>query len=285
MTSYFGTETWGSDIKFNADSINFHSESEHTIEGERYDFEMQVMHYPTEALNGIYAGMLAIIFDTKKYDESVTDTQKVIIDDFFESLRFDALGRLGAGYYLDPGVEIRFGQLINMLDTDNRWVYKGSLTVPPCTETIYWNVVRKVMPMSEKHLNWFKTMLQESGSGATGNYRATQVIDKQMPYILAPEAPSRNQEIAGVVCVALLIVFLIVSAMIYIIWEMKKEKGDGKGKKLLGKKESGMEGMEQLNVKDMDEEDKPIENQPNIDVGPGPSSLIDGAEPAGKIEE
>lgn len=81
-------------------------------------------------------------------------------------------------------MEIRFGELISALDTNNRWIYKGSLTTPPCLETIYWNVARKVLPMKEKHLMWFKMMLKETGNGINGNYRVIQPIDRHEPKLL-----------------------------------------------------------------------------------------------------
>jgi carbonic anhydrase len=57
----------------------------------------------------------------------------------------------------DPTVqEIPFGELMSEIDTNNRWVYKGSLTTPPCTKLIYWNVVSTVYPIKEKHLNLFR---------------------------------------------------------------------------------------------------------------------------------
>ena len=37
----------------------------------------------------------------------------------------------------DPTVqEIPFGELMSEIDTNNRWVYKGSLTPPPFTKMI-----------------------------------------------------------------------------------------------------------------------------------------------------
>ena len=48
------------------------------------------------------------------------------------------------------------GQMMNMVSTNNRYVYTGSFTTPPCTEKVYWNVINKVYPIKEKHLNTFR---------------------------------------------------------------------------------------------------------------------------------
>ena len=90
------------------------------------------------------------------------------------------MGRLKDGYYLDAGMELRFGELLNSLDTNSRWVYKGSLTTPPCSTLIYWNVLTKVLPIKSKHLYFFK-MIQAQSTGkdyANGNYREVQSVDR-----------------------------------------------------------------------------------------------------------
>jgi len=46
-----------------------------------------------------------------------------------------------------------------IIDTNNRWVYKGSLTTPPCTKTVYFNILNKVYPIKQYHLNMFKQQL------------------------------------------------------------------------------------------------------------------------------
>jgi carbonic anhydrase len=105
---------------------------------------MHTVHFPKKAENGIIAAALGIIFDTEKYDPSVTDEQRVIIDKFFENLLL--------GNQQDPtSKEIAYGELIDAIDTENRWIYKGSVTTPPCQTTVYWNVLSKVYPVSKKH--------------------------------------------------------------------------------------------------------------------------------------
>ena len=49
------------------------------------------MHEPDAVEKGYYASNIGILFDTKRYDESVTDGQVEIIDAFFESLKMKTL--------------------------------------------------------------------------------------------------------------------------------------------------------------------------------------------------
>lgn len=135
---------------------------------------------------------MGIIFDPYDYDSSVSDDEIAIIDAFFESLQ---MGKLSNG---NPTVDITsvpYGQLMTMVHTDKRWVYQGSLTTPPCTQKIYWNVVERVYPIKQEHLDQFKKLLraeevaQPSKMKQGGNYRAVQPYKKQDPYLMVPPPP------------------------------------------------------------------------------------------------
>ena len=71
---------------------------------------------------------------------------------------------------------ILYGDLMDIVDTNNRWVYKGSVTTPPCDRYVYWNVLSKIYPISEKHLQLIKTKQLDQGEDgkldARGNWRA-----------------------------------------------------------------------------------------------------------------
>ena len=60
---------------------------------------------------------------------------------FFDHLKF--------GEDSEPVVdEISFGKLMNILEFNQRWVYRGSTTSPPCSEGVYWNVLKRVLPIT-----------------------------------------------------------------------------------------------------------------------------------------
>ena len=64
-----------------------------------------------------------------------------------------------------------------VLDTQNRWVYSGSLTTPPCYENVYWNVLKTVYPIKPEHLIYYrsekleKKSVEGSYAKENGNYR------------------------------------------------------------------------------------------------------------------
>lgn len=81
----------------------------------------------------------------------------------------------------DPVVNlVTYGDLMTMVDTDNRWVYKGSVTTPPCAQSVYWNVLYTIYPISQKHLDQMRAHLSRGEGGnlaVTGNWRDTVPVD------------------------------------------------------------------------------------------------------------
>ena len=69
-----------------------------------------------------------------------------------------------------------------MVDTSERWVYKGSVTTPPCATTVYWNVVRKIYPLKQKNFDQFKA--QMARDDLPTNYREIQTIDDHDLHII-----------------------------------------------------------------------------------------------------
>ena len=59
------------------------------------------------------------------------------------------------------------------MDWNNRWIYKGSKTVPPCEQYVYWNIFSTVFPISEERLANYKSKIEKLniGTGSQGNYR------------------------------------------------------------------------------------------------------------------
>ena len=110
---------------------------------------------------------------------------------------------------------------MNLVDSDNRWIYKGSVTTPPCATFVYWNVLSTVYPISQKHLDQFKAQLNlgENGQLASrGNYRETQKINRQGVVYIRREDDSQTDKyenlkkgglITGIVLLSLMITALL----------------------------------------------------------------------------
>jgi len=65
-----------------------------------------------------------------------------------------------------PRVSIE--RLMDTVDWSHRWVYKGSRTVPPCDQYVYWNVIQKIYPIKADQVANFKAKLAKIGVDVTG---------------------------------------------------------------------------------------------------------------------
>lgn len=86
-----------------------------------------------------YAGV-AVFFDSERFDPTITEDQNATVERFFENLKFED--------HTEPTVDtVTLGKMMDVLEFEDRWTYKGSLTTPPCEQYVYWNIMRKVYPI------------------------------------------------------------------------------------------------------------------------------------------
>lgn len=109
---------------------------------------MHTVHLPEQPRGGMKYAALGILFSVDDFTAKLTSEEELVIDSFFDSLEWEDT---------NPVVpEVPFGDLMMLVDTANRWVYKGSVTTPPCDTLVYWNVLRTIYPIKKKHLDLFK---------------------------------------------------------------------------------------------------------------------------------
>jgi len=64
---------------------------------------------------------------------------------------------------------------MDTIDFDNRWIYKGSRTMPPCGRYVFWNILHKVYPIRRDVMNKIIENLEvvnQSGHEVFKNQRA-----------------------------------------------------------------------------------------------------------------
>lgn len=142
FSSQIAGDIFGADTTFDGQQFHFHSGSEHTVNGKRHDLEMHTVHYPTETKSGFIAAAMGIIFSVEDYTANLSKAEEMVIDTFFDSLKWGDMTEKG------PTVDIvTYGNLMEMVDNKNRWIYKGSVTTPPCATAVYWNVLSTIYPV------------------------------------------------------------------------------------------------------------------------------------------
>ncbi|GMI92130.1 alpha carbonic anhydrase 2 [Hibiscus trionum] len=137
---------------------HWHSPSEHTINRIRYDLELHLVH---ESADGRIAvvGILYKIGAPDSFLSSLTDDLAAVTD--------ITGGERDVGV-IDPRV-IKIG-------SGEFYRYIGSLTVPPCTENVLWNIAKKVRTVTWEQLILLRVAVHDESNT---NARPLQAINKR----------------------------------------------------------------------------------------------------------
>ena len=136
---------------YTGQQFHFHAGSEHTIDGERHDLEMYTVHVADDANRAQSSGFgyaaVGIMFSVEHSTAKLNQREQIIIDKFFDSMYWTApqagLPTGGSGKAADDGHrllkskddeeektvadKVNYGDLMMMINTKKRWVYKGSV--------------------------------------------------------------------------------------------------------------------------------------------------------------
>ncbi|CAN8232417.1 unnamed protein product, partial [Cochlearia groenlandica] len=136
--------------EFKLAQCHWHSPSEHTINGTRYDLELHMVHTSAQGQTAV----IGVLYRLGKPDEFLTKLLSGI----------KSVGKE------EKNVEVLDPQQIRFL-TRKFYRYIGSLTVPPCTEGVIWTVVKRVNTISMEQI----TALREAvDDGFETNSRPVQ---------------------------------------------------------------------------------------------------------------
>ena len=123
--------------------FHFHTPSEHTIDGSHFPMEMHFVHQSAD-------GKFAVVAALFQQGEENVNLAKII-------------PHLPAakGEKADlPAVRLELS--FHLPDSKAAYTYMGSLTTPPCTESVEWLVFRDPVPASKAQLEAFASRLSPS---------------------------------------------------------------------------------------------------------------------------
>ncbi|XP_071719376.1 carbonic anhydrase Nec1-like [Rutidosis leptorrhynchoides] len=118
------------DTEYALRQAHWHSPSEHTINGKRYDMELHMVHVSRDDKIAV----IAVLYNVGPPDHFLS---KLAIN--ITSI-IDQKGEHGHSGIIDPR-EIQ-------MSSRRYYRYIGSLTVPPCTEQVVWTISKKVRTVS-----------------------------------------------------------------------------------------------------------------------------------------
>ncbi|KAI5583792.1 hypothetical protein BDE02_06G039500 [Populus trichocarpa] len=142
---------------------HWHSPSEHTFNGSRYDLELHLVHYSSQG--GV--AVSAIVYKYGRPDRFLSRL-------FHHITHVDPEEEIDAGI-VNPG-DIKFG-------SRKYYRYIGSLTSPPCTEGVIWTIVKKVRTVSREQVKALRDAVHD---GYEANARPTQSSDGRAVFEYTP---------------------------------------------------------------------------------------------------
>lgn len=123
-----------------------------------------------------------------------------------------------------------------MVNMNERWVYQGSVTTPPCATNVYWNVVSAVYPIRKATLDAFLKKLALNKTipkglpSVAGNFREIQPIAARALYYVSETAASGTGGGNGgaVIGLAVALALVFVACMVVTVMYMGLKKAAGK---------------------------------------------------------
>jgi carbonic anhydrase len=149
---------------------HWHAPSEHTIDGVHAALEGHFVHQSTDPDTATGLAVIGVLFET-------TEACNPVLEKFWDAFPID-------GSVQGPGVmpkgkptdEVDLMQLLTPALADGYFHYTGSLTTPPCTEGVDWNLAKGVLSVCQAQLDRLKQGLESVQDGVGINNRATQPV-------------------------------------------------------------------------------------------------------------
>lgn len=163
---------------FNFYSLHFHwgstdrQGSEHTLNDKRFSLEMHMIHKNDKYCSYQEAsnqkdGLLVIAVLFKRAKDIKYSPLFNIVDRIEDVLNFGNQTHFDEGFSLASLFPVRKSRY---------YTYQGSMSAPPCSETVTWVVFSQYLPISCPELMEFRKLKDCKGEPLVDNYRRTQPL-------------------------------------------------------------------------------------------------------------
>lgn len=141
-----------------AEEIVFHTPSEHKINGQQFDMEMQVIHYGRSKGDIANQVVLSILFKSSPghYNKFLDK-----IDFFNLPNQMDSVIELQHDFFIPSVFLDSDAEDILSMEPFSFYNYEGSLTFPPCTERTTYFISADPIPLSNTVIQLFKEALNK----------------------------------------------------------------------------------------------------------------------------
>ncbi|CAD8045507.1 unnamed protein product [Paramecium sonneborni] len=190
ISNLYATDINGNLYGYTATQFMFHGPSEHTIEGTRYDLEMQIVHeLKSEFSATITKAIVSILFEVSSTDQpffTAYDFSLVAAPTTSNSTtnQTNQTNTTTAASVTSTIASINFNDLLgSQLDANPAYyTYIGSLTIPDCDDNVNWYILDSVLPINQTQLDAFNTYFLSNSTFATGkgNNRAIQLTNDRI---------------------------------------------------------------------------------------------------------
>jgi carbonic anhydrase len=135
-------------VAYKLAQFHFHAPSEHTVNGEKFDAELHLVHTIEVESEGKTVVVYAVVGIMIKIGPETP-----VLSTVWEHLPSEK----GSAKRIE-GVMIDPTQLLPVERTTFR--YSGSLTTPPCSEGVHWNLLTTPITMSQKQIDDFAKAIE-----------------------------------------------------------------------------------------------------------------------------
>lgn len=148
--------------------LHWHSPSEHSIDGKRFDLELHMVHVSADKKPAV----IGIMYKIGRPDPFLAE-----LEEYIRKLRNIKEGEEEVGV-VDPR-DVRKG-------SRKYYRYIGSLTTPPCTEGVVWTIIKKVRTASHDQIKLLRDAVNDE---AENNSRPVQPMYHRFVQLYRPKTP------------------------------------------------------------------------------------------------